>query len=211
MSALKQTKLEKQTTRNGQEASRKLMLGTVYELISERGIEGLSMRQIAQAVGMSTGTINYYFKNKQGLLVAALESAYELPADWEQYQGSAAAQLRRLVLGYVCRSERDRFWRFWINYLAMSTRDEKMLSHQQARYARQERFWGKLIKDGMASGEFHREIDPLQKAEELLSLAHGLLMRQLIMPNAETRAHAHKLLSAAIDAISVEGRRAVQD
>ncbi|WP_161993180.1 TetR/AcrR family transcriptional regulator [Lacisediminimonas profundi] len=183
--------------------TRKFLLGKVYELISEHGIESLSMRTVAQAVQMSTGTINHHFGNKRGLLIAALENAYELPWDWEEYRGSPANQLRRLVLGYVLRGQRDRFWRFWINYLAMSTRDDDMLSHQKVRYARQERFWAKLIRDAIDAGEFKADIDPHKTAEGLLILAHGFLMRQLIEPDTETRAHARKMLTEAVDRLAV--------
>ncbi|MDO9216668.1 MAG: helix-turn-helix domain-containing protein, partial [Lacisediminimonas sp.] len=44
--------------------TRRFVLGKVYELISEHGIESLSMRTVAQAVQMSTGTINHHFGNK---------------------------------------------------------------------------------------------------------------------------------------------------
>ena len=187
----------------GESDTRRFVLGKVYELISEYGIESLSMRTVAQAVQMSTGTINHHFGNKRGLLIAALESAYELPGDWEEYRGSPANQLRRLVLGYVLRGQRDRFWRFWINYLAMSTRDDAMLSHQKVRYARQERFWAKLINDAIQSGEFNADIDPHKTAEALLDLSHGFLVRQLIMPDAESRAHARKMLTEAVDRLVV--------
>lgn len=186
-------------SRPGQESTRRHVLETVYELISEHGVESLSMRQVADAAGLSTGTINYHFGNKESLLIAALENAYELPPDWEQYRGSPAAQLRRLVFGYVCRTPKDRFWRFWINYLAASTRSEEMAAHQKVRYERQERFWGSLIRDAVQAGEFKASLDPRQEAEDLLSLAHGLLVRQLVIPHAEVVAQARALLAARMD------------
>lgn len=186
-------------SRRGQELTRKHLLGTVYEFISENGIENLSMRKIAQAADLSTGTINYYFGNKQRLLIAALESAYELPDDWEQYKGSPLKQLQRLLEGYVCRSPKDRFWRFWINYLASSTRNDELHAHQADRYRRQHRFWAKLLRDGQQAGEFRNDIDPDQKAEELLVLAHGLLVRQLAGPEARSREIAHAMLLAQIE------------
>lgn len=186
-------------TRSAPDITRQHVLGTVYELISEHGIESLSMRQVAEATGLSTGTINYHFGNKRSLLIAAFESAYALPEDWEQYRGSPSAQLRRLVHGYICRWAKDRFWRFWINYLAFSTRDEQMLDHQRKRYARQERFWTRLITDGMESGEFRKDIDAAYEARQLLHLSHGLLIQQLIEAEVETRAYARDMLNAAVD------------
>jgi len=186
-------------TRSTPDVTRKHVAGKVYELISEHGIESLSMRQVAEATGLSTGTINYHFGNKRSLLMAAFESAYTLPDDWEQYRGSPSAQLRRLAHAYVCRWAKDRFWRFWINYLAFSTRDEEMLAHQKNRFERQERFWAKVIVDGIESGEFRKDLDAAQEAAYLLSLAHGLLTRQLIVPDQDTRTYARDKLNGAID------------
>jgi len=182
--------------RLSQAATRGHVLGKVYELIAEHGIEGLNMRQVAEATGLSTGTINHHFGNKRGLLIAALENAYELPPDWEQYRGSPASQLRRLVTGYVCRPGEDRFWRFWVNYLAMGTRDDEMRSHQKVRFERQERFWAQLIRDGIATGEFRKCWDEHEKARELLVLAHGLLVQQLVVATPASREQARKTLSA---------------
>ena len=53
---------------------RKELLGVVYEAVSEHGVDGVTMRQIGEAAGISTGTINYHFKNKYNLLIAALGS-----------------------------------------------------------------------------------------------------------------------------------------
>lgn len=185
--------------RPGQAITRKHVLSTVYDLISEHGIENLSMRQVAQAAGLSTGTISYHFGNKERLLIAALEDAYELPSDWEDYRGSPSAQLRRLLMGYVCRPGGDRFWRFWINYLAASMRDPEMLTHQQQRCQRQGRFWAKLIRDGITAGEFAERHDPEQMADELVVLAHGLLIQQLIDPGRKARDNAKNALVAFLD------------
>src|SRR5258708_27022174 len=130
---------------------RKEVLGVVYEAISESGVDGVTMRQIAEAADISTGTINYHFKNKHNLLILAMEAAYELPEDWEVYNGSPFSQLHRLAMGYVFRTARDRFCRFWINYTAHSTRDDDIRAHQNTRYERQRKFWGELLRDGIAA------------------------------------------------------------
>ncbi|NUZ07308.1 TetR/AcrR family transcriptional regulator [Piscinibacter koreensis] len=198
----------RKTLRQGEALTRKHVLGTVYELISRDGIENLSMRKVAVAAGLSTGTINYHFGNKQRLLIAALESAYELPDDWERYQGSPVAQLERLLTGYVCRLPTDRFWRFWINYLASSVRDAELLTHQTDRLQRQQRFWTRLIHDGIAAGELASGVDAARKAEELLILAHGLVLRQLADPGEASRDLARELLLGQVRQMRAPARRA---
>jgi AcrR family transcriptional regulator len=178
---------------------REYLLGVVYDLISEFGIEALTMRQVAEASNVSTGTINYHFKNKQNLIIAALEAAYQLPEDWEQYKGSPAAQLRRITLSYVLRATSDRWWRFWINYLAYSTRDAEMQAHQAVRYERQRGFWANLISDGIRKGEFRPDLDPHATAQNLLIATHGLVTLQFMNADAETRSFARDHINGLVD------------
>lgn len=50
-------------------ATRELLLETAERLISERGIDGVSMRQLGAAVGQSNNSvIQYHFENKAGLI-----------------------------------------------------------------------------------------------------------------------------------------------
>jgi len=184
---------------------RKEVLGVVYEVVSESGVDGVTMRQLAEAADISTGTINYHFKNKHNLLILAMEAAYELPEDWEIYKGSPFSQLRRLAMGYVFRTPRDRYWRFWINYTAHSTRDEEMREHQNTRYERQRKFWGELLRDGIAAGEVDPEVDPERAANELLLIAHGLVLRQLQSPTAANRDEARDILTERFDRLAAKG------
>jgi AcrR family transcriptional regulator len=183
---------------------RKEVLGVVYEAVSESGVDGVTMRQIAEAAEISTGTINYHFENKHNLLILAMEAAYELPEDWEVYKGSPFSQLQRLAMGYVFRTPRDRFWRFWINYTAHSTRDEEMREHQNTRYERQRKFWGELLRDGIAAGEVDPEVDPERAANELLLIAHGLVLRQLQSPTAANRDEARDILTERFDHLAAK-------
>jgi AcrR family transcriptional regulator len=187
---------------------RKELLGVVYEAVSESGVDGVTMRQIAEAAGISTGTINYHFKNKHNLLILALEAAYELPEDWKVYEGSPFSQLQRLAMGYVFRSSRDRFWRFWINYTAHSTRDEEMRQHQNTRYERQRKFWSELLHDGIATGEVDPDVDPEREANDLLLIAHGLVLRQLQSPTPANREEAGEILSERFDRLAAKNPKA---
>jgi AcrR family transcriptional regulator len=184
---------------------RKELLGVVYELISEHGIDAVTMRQIAQAAEISTGTINYHFKNRHNLVILALEAAYELPEDWRSYEGSPLAQLQRLASGYIFRSPRDRFWLFWINYTAQSTRDDEMRRRQNDRYEKQRKFWRELLKAGVAAGELDPAVDPEKTADELLMMGHALVLRQIQSPTPATRELARALLDAKFAEITRKG------
>lgn len=191
-----------QNTRPGSERQQNHLLGVVYDLISEHGIDALTMRQVAEASGVSTGTINYHFKNKENLVISALETAYQLPDDWAEYQGSPAAQLKRLALGYALKVSSSRWWRFWINYVAASTRSEEMQAHQEVRFDKQLRFWTDLVAEGMKKGEFRKDLNAEDAARELLILVHGLLTVQFLNPDAKFRSYAKERILQAIGDLS---------
>src|SRR5262245_55015778 len=86
----------------------------VFELIARHGVDGTSMRLVANELGLSTGTLNYHFRNKAGLLEAALDYAYREPFDWSEHAADSRRALRRLLQRYVLRRRDVRaWWRFW--------------------------------------------------------------------------------------------------
>ncbi|VTU36040.1 transcriptional regulator BetI [Variovorax sp. PBS-H4] len=181
---------------------RDFLLGVVYDLIAEHGIDSLTMRQVSERSNVSTGTINYHFKNKENLIITALVEAYHLPKDWSSLKGSPLAQLRRIASFYILRGDKDRWWQFWVNCLAFSTRNEDMHDTQRQRFDRQHRFWSQLIADGIQRGELRKGLNAEEAARELLVMVHGLVSLQLIKRDAETRAFARQRISEAVDALA---------
>jgi len=94
------------------------MLKQVRPLLGQTGYEAMTMRQVADVTGKSTGTINYHFKNKQGLLLAVLDRELAALSD---------VDLRRLV-GAVEAIEKvsPKNDRFWIDMVSLSFADESI-------------------------------------------------------------------------------------
>src|SRR5829696_4556120 len=108
------------------------VLVAVYELIAAHGIDGTTMRQVAAAAGLSTGTLNYHFTNKRGLILAALDHAFRLPRDWHRYEASATASLSRIGRNFtVDRPQQANWWRFWMEVTAHAARDPELRQHQR--------------------------------------------------------------------------------
>jgi AcrR family transcriptional regulator len=179
--------------RPGRVQRRKDLLGIVYEVISEFGIDGASMRQIADRAEVSTGTINYHFGNKQKLIMAALQAAYETPSE-EAPTSSPLAQLKVFAFSHIFRSSNDRYWRFWVNYAAAGTRSTELRKHQNRRFEKQLGFWRKLIENAIKAGELPENLQAHRASEHLLIFVHGLVMRQILRPDAENRSHCEGLL-----------------
>jgi TetR/AcrR family transcriptional regulator, transcriptional repressor of bet genes len=172
---------------------RKNLLDAVHAVISESGIDGASMRQIADRANVSTGTINYHFGNKHKLMMAALQASCLPPQECDSSADSPLAQLRVLAFSHTFRSSTDRFWHL-VNYAAAGTRNTEMRKHQNRRFERQHALWTRLIEDAINAGELPSCPNAEVVSEQLLIFIHGLVMRQILQPGAQNRLHCEKLL-----------------
>ncbi len=186
------------------EDRRREVIEAVSALIAEHGIEGTSMRQLAQAAGLSTGTINHYFRNKRSLVIAAMDAVYALPADWDRYRDLPAPdQLRRMVDTFVLESPRRRqWWKFWLEYMAHAGRDPELRARHEDRYTRQRRFYARIVQAGMEAGHLRADLDPEQVADTFLGLANGLAINQVVAGAVVTPERARALLCAYIDGLA---------
>jgi len=181
--------------------TRSEVLRAVIRLIGEHGIDGMTMREVARATGMSTGTINYHFTNKRSLVLAALDSAPAAPVDVEE--GTPLAQLQALFRTFILEDpDRRAWWRFWVEVTAQSARDADLRERQRARMEAQRREVEELVALGVQRGELRVELDAVLIAEPLLALAYGLAVQQLISPDAATVRRASDALEGSIREIS---------
>lgn len=56
---------------------RERLLNAAASLVAEKGVEAVSLREIAAKAGVTPAMINYYFDDKQGLMHAVLERGLE--------------------------------------------------------------------------------------------------------------------------------------
>ncbi|MFA7248477.1 MAG: TetR/AcrR family transcriptional regulator [Dehalococcoidia bacterium] len=191
------------------EPRRNEVLHHVIALIGEHGIDGMTMRQVAQATGLSTGTINYHFGNKRGLVLAALASAGDAPESGAP-GGSSLARLQRLLASFVLDApERRAWWQFWVEVAAQSARDEELRRHERARQSAQRRHIEELIEDGVRRGEMRS--DPAVTADTVLSLATGLAIVQLTSPDDATVRRAAEILEDSVRRMAAAGGTATPE
>jgi AcrR family transcriptional regulator len=179
------------------ESVRAAVLRAATRLIGERGVDGMTMRQVAEASGVSTGTVNYHFRNKRGLVLAAIDGAGISPSVSDT--SSALGRIEALLSTFVLEDEERRaWWRFWVEATAQATRDPDLRARQQARMEAQRREVEELVGLGIGAGELRPDLDPALLAEPLLALAHGLVLLQVTSPEAVTVRRAADALAGSL-------------
>ncbi|MEX2372648.1 MAG: TetR/AcrR family transcriptional regulator, partial [Dehalococcoidia bacterium] len=165
------------------------------------GADGMTMRQGAQAAGMSTGTINYHFSNKRSLILAALDAMPSAPAASEE--GGVVPRLQALFRGFVLEDDdRRAWWRFWVEVTAQAARDADLRDRQRTRMEAQRREVEDLVTLGVGNGELRADLEASLIAQPLLALAYGMAVQQLISPDAATVRHASDAIEGSLREIS---------
>lgn len=91
------------------EASRAKILDVAQKLFARRGFEGVSIREIAQALGMTTASLYYHFPSKEEIFVAVhgrsleavqrevMDAIAGLKDPWDRLEAAAAAHSRNFA------------------------------------------------------------------------------------------------------------------
>jgi AcrR family transcriptional regulator len=95
--------MEKMKRRPGSE-TRSAILRVALELFTERGFEGASIRDIAEALGVTKSSLYYHFASKDAILEAVMDSRRDEIDDllaWVDEQPATPDLLRRTALRWV--------------------------------------------------------------------------------------------------------------
>jgi len=85
-------------------ATREAILRSALAAFSRHGYDGIGVREIAQAAGVTAVLVNRYFGSKEELFAAAVETAF---ADISVIEGDASMLAQRLTADVMTKSEKD--------------------------------------------------------------------------------------------------------
>ncbi|MCC5660280.1 TetR/AcrR family transcriptional regulator [Nostoc sp. XA010] len=103
------------------EQYRKELLGKCFDLFAQKGYGSITMRQIAEGLGVSTGTLYHYFPSKQALFEQLAQEICEqdLSTALTELQGAQTLQESMEALGRYLVKNEDYFikWTYiWIDF-----------------------------------------------------------------------------------------------
>jgi AcrR family transcriptional regulator len=181
---------------------RELILEAARSVILAKGLPATSVREIAHAAGVSSGTVTHHFGSIDEILAAVVRAEAErVRAElWADASGRGSTLEALVALGEGLLSQRREvreYWSLWIDFWARAAHDRALARWQSERY----RTWRALIRDlvaaGVESGEL-RAVDPDEAAIDIVALIDGLGVQAFFELGHVTPAAARRLLTAAI-------------
>ena len=170
--------------------------------IVSMGYERVTMRDIAETAGVSTGTVVHYFRDKESVLEAALlgkiqDTGIAFRAALAGAQ-SAQERLERLVEASLPASDEvGDEWRLWLTFWGEAARNERLRAVSERQHQRWTRFLGKILREGMAAGEF-APVDPEATATQIAALIDGLAVQATLGNPALSAARMRELCLEAL-------------
>ncbi|MFE9659681.1 TetR family transcriptional regulator C-terminal domain-containing protein [Streptomyces sp. NPDC005955] len=190
---------------------RRLIAEAVCRLADERGLEGVTLRDVARRAQVSMGAVQRCFRTKEEMLVFALGHIGEQVNERVRARlVRGPAQSAGTALGHAAtevsllREEHRAEARVWLAFVAQAAVNEALASTLKANYAALQEAFTRLIAeagedatgapDSDTDGNDVRP-DPRLDARTLLALADGLtahvLIGHLTRQEAQDVLHAH--------------------
>ncbi|MGD0941048.1 MAG: TetR/AcrR family transcriptional regulator [Terracidiphilus sp.] len=148
--------------------TRARILESAVRQFSANGLAGARTEQIAEEAGVNKALLYYYFKSKEDLYAAALESVFEEVRSNSiavlETDASAGERFLQIVLGNFDRSYSHPSWRALMQHemVRLHRGEQNSLAPMAERFFKP--LWvmvDKLLEEGIASGELVT-VDPVQ-------------------------------------------------
>lgn len=161
---------------------RRQIAEAVWRLASRSGLEDVTLRQVAAEAGVSVRLVQYYFGNRDGLLLTSLEI---LNADAErrakerveasEETPTSRGTVRGVLLEMLPLDEERRTRQLvYVAYFVRFLNDENLAAVARDAPPELERLVAGLIAWGQERGEVPADLDPRPEAELLLAATDGL-------------------------------------
>ncbi|MBB5783669.1 TetR/AcrR family transcriptional regulator [Nonomuraea jabiensis] len=165
------------------EARRRHIADAVHRLIDAKGLDSVSLREVAAEAGISMGAVQYYFSTKDEMLLLALEHLNTrirlrvASAD----QSDPLALLRVAILELLPLDENRRSEsRIGLAFLARSVVADEVAEPLRAGLPYVMAFYIDQIRAAQAAGQVAADLDAEKEASILFAFAQGMVHPTLV-------------------------------
>ena len=194
---------------------REEVLAAVWRVIARNGIDGVSVRDIAAEAGFSTGVIAHYFRDKDDVLVSALQRVVAQESERITTGTSGLvglAALRRSVEQVLPLDEqRSLEMTVWISFWSRAVGDPRLAGEQRRVYGAWRALVRRYFREALRAGEVWPGLDPYFAADSLTALVDGLCIGVVVEPDRFRPGDLEQLVEAHIIGLATGALRAPGD
>lgn len=177
-----------------------------WRVIVREGLDRTSMRAIAQELGATTGVVTHYFRDKEALILFALERVFEHVLVDMQAVAQERTSIKRLEK-MICTalplemSDKDD-WKVWMAFLGYSIGREHLVIEHRQRYDLLRQFISEELANLQAANLIRADIDITLEANALIALVDGIGTGVVICPEQFSAKQQRYLVQRQINSLS---------
>jgi AcrR family transcriptional regulator len=169
------------------------ILAAAAGVVAQRGADATRFADVSLASGVPVSTLQYYFGNREDLLVATFRHVctQELAALGEALRASSDPweQLCQLVRVGVADGERSvPTWRTWVEFWRAAMRDVELREEAHGVYRHWRELVERVVRAGVTSGRFASDLDATVVAFQITALVDGIAIPVALADPALARA-----------------------
>lgn len=157
-----------------------------WRVIVREGLDRTSMRAIAQELGSSTGVVTHYFRDKEELILFALEKVFENTLEIMQTRGKGwqgIERLEQMIFAALPIDATDKDdWKVWVAFLGYSIGREHLVREHQKRYDLLRQIICQELADLQTAKLIRDNLDLSLEANALIALVDGIGTGVVICP-----------------------------
>jgi AcrR family transcriptional regulator len=179
------------------------ILAAAAKVIARRGITGLRLADVAHEAGVSVGTVQYYFRSRERLLVETFAFETNRMVDrWLRADGDAdpwgqVIALIDIVLDPPTFRER---WTRWLQFWAAYAREPRRRRAMGEVYEQWREPFRRVIEEGVASGAFRPTWTVDEAIDRTVALFDGLALQVVLEAPGASLERMRELLVASLAA-----------
>ena len=177
-------------------AKRAEILETALALVGRQGFHQTSVRDIADAVGLTPAGLLHYFESKDDLWVAILRTRDEVDAAKDPEDPDPAATFAALIRH---NAEVPGLVQMFTNLSAAAATDPQHPAHAyfRERYAHSRRTITAGLGRMQASGRLDASVDPETLASILMAVSDGMQVQWMFDGSRDMAAHVEAVIALA--------------
>lgn len=184
------------------EQRRRELVHAAWRVIASRGIDEVTVREIAREAGYSAGVLAHYFENKDDLLVHALKLSHE--EIYRRYEAEMSTSvdydaLKAVLMDNLPLEERrDLETRIEMSFWARSLRNRSLSEIQHSESAYLQSIVRKLVKGSQKEGAIAKQHAPDEVVALLAALIDGISLHGLLYPDRMPPARQQATMELAL-------------
>jgi AcrR family transcriptional regulator len=191
------------------EARREELVRAAWRVIADRGIDEVTIREIARESGYSSGVLAHYFENKDDLLAHALRLSHQqIFRRYEaELEATAAADALRAVLfdNLPLEGQRDLETRIEMSFWARSLRNQALNQIQHEESEEQRNLLRGLIEEAQDEGAIAAGNDREMVLDLLGALIDGISLHALLYPDRLPPARQQQMMEFVLELLEEDG------